>query len=461
MFVALPNCSSPRNPLATYPDCIASLDINPDSQTYGKLISVLEMPNEGDELNNLCCCSSDRLIVTSIGSGRIYVVDTSDPKELKLEKTIEPSTLTSLGVSCPGRVCCASDSVIIGTMGDDRMENNGNFLLLDRLTFEPIGFWAEKEGQKGTKFGGTDFCIQTKQNVLLSVGWGTPAKFRGGLRPRDVTNGHYSNEVNVWEWRQRRLIQTIALEGDCGWMPMAVRFLHNADKCHAFVCTLLGSAIYHLWREEGEESFRHCLAAHIPPKKVDGWQCPSFVPQFVQDLLVSMNWALPKMPAFTSDLVISSDDRFLFTSNWLHGDVRQWDISDPFNIKMVAQCFVGGSLLKGSGVTICEDEQPESQPEAVQFENGQQMLGGPHKLKLSPDGRCLYVTNSLYYPWDVQFYPKLAEEGSTMVQLDVVTSEGGGLKVNSKFCVRFDHSDELPKGPYLAREMLIKSATDQ
>ena len=31
------------------------------------------------------------------------------------------------------------------------------------------------------------------------------------------------------------------------------------------------------------------------------------------------------------------DDRFMYLSNWLHGDVRQYDISDSSNPKLVGQ----------------------------------------------------------------------------------------------------------------------------
>lgn len=31
------------------------------------------------------------------------------------------------------------------------------------------------------------------------------------------------------------------------------------------------------------------------------------------------------------------DDRFLFFSNWLHGDIRQYDITDPAAPKLVGQ----------------------------------------------------------------------------------------------------------------------------
>ena len=34
------------------------------------------------------------------------------------------------------------------------------------------------------------------------------------------------------------------------------------------------------------------------------------------------------------------DDRFLYFSNWLHGDLRQYDITDPDNPKLVGQVSV-------------------------------------------------------------------------------------------------------------------------
>ena len=35
------------------------------------------------------------------------------------------------------------------------------------------------------------------------------------------------------------------------------------------------------------------------------------------------------MPGLITDLVLSLDDRWLYFANWLHGDIRQYDVSDP------------------------------------------------------------------------------------------------------------------------------------
>jgi 56kDa selenium binding protein (SBP56). len=40
------------------------------------------------------------------------------------------------------------------------------------------------------------------------------------------------------------------------------------------------------------------------------------------------------------------DDRFLYFSNWLHGDIRQYDIIDPHNPVMTGQVWMGGLLKK-------------------------------------------------------------------------------------------------------------------
>lgn len=53
------------------------------------------------------------------------------------------------------------------------------------------------------------------------------------------------------------------------------------------------------------------------------------------------------------------DDKYLYFSNWLHGDVRQYDITDPTAPKLVGQIFLGGKLIKGGPIKIVED--PENQ----------------------------------------------------------------------------------------------------
>jgi hypothetical protein len=58
-----------------------------------------------------------------------------------------------------------------------------------------------------------------------------------------------------------------------------------------------------------------------------------------------------------SDILLSLDDRFLFLSNWLHGDVRQYDVSDPQKPRLVGQIFLGGSIQSDGPVRVLEDKE--------------------------------------------------------------------------------------------------------
>jgi len=155
-------------------------------------------------------------------------------------------------------------------------------------------------------------------------------------------------------------------------------------------------------------------------------------------------WALPSMPGLITDLLVSLDDKYLYFSNWLHGDIRQYDITNTAEPKLVGQIFVGGSIRKGGPVKVKGGGEVE-----LPTVKGHTLLGGPQMIQLSLDGKRLYVTNSLFSSWDQQFYPDMANKGSHLLQIDVDT-EKGGLKLNENFFVDFGTE---PEGPALAHEI--------
>jgi selenium-binding protein 1 len=57
-----------------------------------------------------------------------------------------------------------------------------------------------------------------------------------------------------------------------------------------------------------------------------------------------------------------------------------------------------------SSGSLCLQEQPKPV-----FLKGQRLYGSAQMLQLSLDGKRLYVTSSLFSPWDKQFYPDVVE----------------------------------------------------
>lgn len=58
-----------------------------------------------------------------------------------------------------------------------------------------------------------------------------------------------------------------------------------------------------------------------------------------------------------TDILISLDDRYLYFSNWLHGDVRQYDITNTSKPRLVGQIFLGGLLLTDGPLTVVKDSE--------------------------------------------------------------------------------------------------------
>merc|ERR1719411_728544 len=116
-------------------------------------------------------------------------------------------------------------------------------------------------------------------------------------------------------------------------------------------------------------------------------------PDWIQvDAVEMSNWALPSMPSLVTDVLISMDDKYLYFSNWLHGDIRQYDITDTRNPKLTGQVFFGGSIVKEGSVKVTEDQELSVQPQTRFAKNGTKKIeGAPQMIQLSLDGRRLYV----------------------------------------------------------------------
>lgn len=58
------------------------------------------------------------------------------------------------------------------------------------------------------------------------------------------------------------------------------------------------------------------------------------------------------MPPLITDIIISLDDRWLYVSNWLRGDIAQYDLTDPARPRLAGRVWVGGVIRKGSSVKV-------------------------------------------------------------------------------------------------------------
>jgi methanethiol oxidase len=390
------------------PDFLAVVDVDPDSTTYSEIIHRTSMPNVGDELHHygwqVCssACHTARherkhLVVPGVRSSRIHIVDVAtDPRAPSITKVIEPEEVKAkTGLSAPHTVhCMPGENVVLSMLGDADGGKGAGFLVLDAGTFDIKGRWEAN----GAPEWGYDFWYQPRKNTLVSSEWAAPEVFLPGFDLEDVAAGKYGHSIHFWNLADHRVVQSIDL-GETGMIPLEIRWLHDPDAETGFVGAALSSVMWRFYKDGSQWAAEKVI--EVETRDLEGFPVP--------------------VPGLITDLVLSMDDRFMFFSNWLHGDLRSYDISDPARPRQVGSVQLGGLF------------EPSSHP------NGEALDGGPQMLQLSMDGRRLYVTNSLFSTWDNQFYPDL---NSWLLQIDV--AEDGSLAINPDFFVDFS---KLPGSP--------------
>lgn len=399
------------------PDYMVTIDCDPASPTYSQVIHRLEMPGIGDELHhigwNACSsCHGDAtkerryLVVPGMRSSNLHIVDCiADPRAPRLHKVISGDEVKQkTNLSAPHTIHCLGADIIISMLGDAKGEAPGGFLHLDE-NFDIVGHW--ENDITGMNFN-YDFWYQPRHNTMVSSEWGAPNTFLPGFDLEDVKAGKYGHSIHFWDFNDKSIAKVVDL-GEDGMIPLEVRFHHNPDSTHGYVVAALSSNVFHYYKNG--DGWQVDKVIDIPSVEIEGWPIP--VPSLITDILISM------------------DDRFMYFSNWLHGDLRQYDISNPGNPKLTGQVWLGGLLGKATEI------------------NGHKITAGPQMIQLSLDGKRLYVTNSLFSTWDNQFYPDMKAMGGYMAQVDCDTNKGG-LSINPDFFVDFSKE---PNGPARAHEM--------
>jgi selenium-binding protein 1 len=192
-------------------------------------------------------------------------------------------------------------------------------------------------------------------------------------------------------------------------MVLELRPAHNPNEAYGFVGVVTSlkdlSASVWVWHQDAG-SWRIRKVIEIPAEPADPADLPPLLKGF------------GAVPPLVTDINLSLDDRFLYVSCWGTGEVKQYDVSDPFNPIETGAVRLGG---------IAGRHAHAARPD-------RRLNGGPQMVEISRDGRRVYLTNSLYRSWDEQFYPDGIR--GWLAKLNV--GENGGFTLDREFLMEFD-----------------------
>jgi methanethiol oxidase len=385
-------------------DALAVVDCDPNSSTYGGVVGWAELPTAGNELHHFgwSACSSalchdghgghqgeplERryLLVPGIRSSTTYVLDTKpDPRRPVLTHTIEATELAAkAGYSRPHTVHCGPGGIFMSALGGPNGDDGpGGIALIDHDTFEVIGPW---EVDRGPQFLSYDMWWHLKYDTVITSEWATPSMIENGVKPEDLLGRKFGHHVNFWSMSERKLTQRIDL-GDQHQMVLELRPAHDPAKAWGFVGVVTNvedlSASVWLWHQDGDQwSVDNVITIPAEPANADA--LPPLLKPF------------GAVPPFVTDIDLSVDDHWLYVSCWGTGELKQYDVSDPFRPRETASVRLGGIVGR----------TPHPAAPDLPLDGGAQMV------EISRDGRRVYVTNSLYAAWDEVFYPEASVHG--------------------------------------------------
>ena len=332
---------------ADQPDAMAVVNVDPQSAAYGSVVGFTELPNLGDELHHFGwnACSSalcpggghdhgDRryLIVPGLRSSRLYVLDTQpDPTAPQVTNVIGPEELGKLaGYSRPHTVHCGPGGLFVSCLGGNGEEGPGGVALLDHNTFEVTGQW---EADRGDQYLAYDVWWHINYDIAITSEWGTPSMIEDGVVPELLLGRKYGHRLHFWDMKTRTNIQTIDI-GDQYQMVLELRPAHDPTKKYGFVGVVVSvedlSASIWLWHEEEDGKFAAQKVISIPAEPAD----PADLPPALQPF--------GAVPPLVTDLALSVDDQKLYVSCWGTGEMKQFDVSDPFHPRETGSVRIGG-----------------------------------------------------------------------------------------------------------------------
>ena len=411
------------NPDPAGNDELAVLEVNSASPGHGTEIARVDMPGAGDELHHFgwnacssCLCPTAAhphmrrryLVVPGLRSSRIHILDTEpDPRRPRLVKVIEAAEiLDKTGYSRPHTAHCGPDGIYVNALGNGNGEGPGGIFVLDPETFAIKGAW---ERDRGPQYLAYDFWWHLGHDTMITSEWGTPSMVEDGVNPELLLAGKYGHALHVWDLHSRRHVQTLEL-GPEQQMVLELRPAHNPTETYGFVGVVTSlkdlSASIWLWHREGADEWQIRRVIEIPAEPASADDLPPLLKGF------------GAVPPLVTDINLSLDDRFLYVSCFGTGELKQFDVSDPFNPVETGSVRLGGIVRR----------------EAHPSRSGERLNGAPQMVEVSRDGRRVYLTNSLYRTWDNQFYP----EGIDGWLVTIAANPEGGLTLGRNGFVRFD-----------------------
>ncbi len=322
-------------------DKLVTIDANPASKSYGKVIGSLSVGARGEAHHMGFTDDRKYLWAGGLDDSRIYVFDVgTDPSKPKLTRTITdlPAKTKLVGphtfYALPGRMLIGTLSNSTdkgGVTGLALYNNKGELVTKYDMPVTAVG------GVKGDGYG-YDVAVNPAKNVLLTssfAGWNNYMRELGDLMKDAAAMKNFGNTMVVWNLKSMEPTQVLSVPG----APLEIRWSLVPGQNWAITATALTSKLW-LVKQGADGKWA--------AKDVGAIGDPAKIP----------------LPV---DISITADGKGLWVNTFMDGMTRYFDLTDPEHPKQTYQKHTGSQV---------------------------------NMISQSWDGKRVYTTSSLLAHWD-------------------------------------------------------------
>ena len=329
-------------------DKMVTIDVNPESPSYGKVINTLSVGGRNEAHHSGFTDDRRYLWAGGLDTNKIFIFDVhTDPAKPTLYQTIDNFVNTSGGVVGPHTFYALAGKMMITGLSNNvdhggrtamvEYSNSGDYIATHWHPTDQDLRGAEKSGDYADGYG-YDVRALPRRNAMFTssfTGWSNYMMDFGTMLGDPEAMKRFGSTVVKWNLHTKNPekvfdVPGAPLELRCAWQP-------NHNYC--FTTTALTSQIWLIYEDQAGEWQAEAVADIGDPAKIP-------------------------LPV---DISITSDDNGLWVQTFMDGKARYFDVSDPFNPVQIYEKTIGSQL---------------------------------NMISQSWDGKRAYFTSSLLRNWD-------------------------------------------------------------
>ena len=329
-------------------DKLVTVDANPKSPQYGKVINSLSVGGRNEAHHSGFTDDRKYLWAGGLDTNKIFIFDVhTNPAKPALTKVITDFVSKSGGVVGPHTTYALPGRMMITGLSNNKdhggrtalveYNNNGEYITTHWTPTDSDLRGSVKTGNFADGYG-YDVRVLPRRNAMFTssfTGWTNYMMDFGKMLKDPEAMKHFGNTVVQWDLHARTPKKVFDVPG----APLEIRCAWGANHNYCFTTTALTSKIWLIYEDQQGEWQTKAVADIGDPSKIP-------------------------LPV---DISIQSDDNMLWVNTFMDGKTRGFDISDPFNPKQVFEQKIGTQV---------------------------------NMVSSSWDGKRLYYTSSLLANWD-------------------------------------------------------------